>query len=215
MIGLVLAGGLSSRFGSDKSCAALPGEQDLLSRTVRLLAGLPGVERVAVSCRHGQAYAMQERLSSLCASGLLEYVPDVIEDSADGLPPTPLKGLTAALRLLGEALIVLPCDFPLLEPRHLGPLLEARNARKVEGLPLLRTAYRHEDGRIDALAAVYETEALPFLEAALAGQRFSLYRAIPAESQVLVPCPDKDAFLNMNTQDDYALASQRLRCRSA
>ena len=34
MIGLVLAGGLSSRFGSDKSCAALPGEQDLLSRTV-------------------------------------------------------------------------------------------------------------------------------------------------------------------------------------
>jgi molybdopterin-guanine dinucleotide biosynthesis protein A len=26
---------------------------------------------------------------------------------------------------------------------------------------------------------------------------------------------DKDAFLNMNTQDDYALASQRLRGRSA
>ena len=214
MIGLVLAGGLSSRFGSDKSCAA-PGGQDMLSRTVRLLAALPGVTRVAVSCRHGQAEAMGRRLASLCASGILPELPEVIEDGADSLPPTPLKGLAAALRALQSPVIVLPCDFPLLEPRHLWPLLEARNARRMEGLPLLRTACQHEDGRIDALAAVYETEALPFLEAALAEQRFSLYCAIPAEAQALTPCPDKDAFLNMNTQDDYALASQRLRCRSA
>lgn len=209
MTGLVLAGGLSSRFGSDKSRSALPGGPELLERTLRLLASLPGVERTAVSCRAGQAEAMRERMAPLCGPGGLPAAPLIIEDGASGLPPTPLKGLTAALRTLHGPALVLPCDFPLLEPWHILPLLEAREARLAQGGTLLRTAFQHEGGHIDALAAVYEFEALPFLEAALAERRFSLHSVIPAQAQELVPCPDEGAFLNMNTPADYEQALRR------
>ena len=212
MTGLVLAGGLSSRFGSDKSRSAMPGGPDMLVRTLRLLASLPGVVRTAVSCRAGHAAAMRERLAQLCREGALPAEPLIIEDRADDLPPTPLKGLAAALRATGGPLFVLPCDFPLLEPHHMLPLLEGRRERTGRGLPLLRTAFQHADGRIDALAAVYEAAALPLLENALAERRFSLHSAIPASSQVLVPCPDEEAFLNMNTPADY---EQALRLRRA
>lgn len=175
---------------------------DMLQRTLALLASVRGVEGVAVSCRACQAEAMRLRLG-----------PDVavIPDEKGGeVPPTPLKGLTSALRALDCPLLVLPCDFPFLQPRHLEPLLEARAMRLGRGLPLLRTAIRHDDGRTDALAAVYETAALPFLDAALAAGRYSLHSAVPPERQELVPCPDSAAFLNMNTPGDRRAAEALL-----
>ena len=71
MVGLVLAGGYSLRFGSDKALAPCPeageGARDSgdfsapshLLRAVDILRSVPGLECVAVSCRHDQADAFR------------------------------------------------------------------------------------------------------------------------------------------------------------
>ena len=63
MTGLVLNGGCSVRFGSDKSRYALPGEgQDMLLRTPTLLRSVPEGQSLAVSCRSDQMAGVKERI---------------------------------------------------------------------------------------------------------------------------------------------------------
>lgn len=205
MTGLVLAGGRSSRFGSDKSRAVLHGgTEDMLLWTVSLLASLPETERVTISCRPDQVQKLQ-------STGI-----PLISDEASG-DPTPLRGLVAALRATGDALLVLPCDLPLMRAEILSVLLRAReqclNQNIMPGL--LRTAFVHTDGHAEPLVAIYETSALPYLEEALCRGRFGVYGSLPAGSSLLVPCPDETAFLNMNTPEERERALSILKKRAS
>ena len=86
MTGLVLAGGLSSRFGNDKSRVVVhDGAGDMVDFSLRLLAAVDNVTDLAVSCRAEQMPSLQNKDAHL--------IPD--EDSGR---PTPLRGLVAALR---------------------------------------------------------------------------------------------------------------------
>jgi len=119
LTGLFLAGGRSRRFGSDKSRLELPdGRGDMLQRGLDLLGELPGVGRVAVSCREDQAEEMARRL------------PPGVELLSD--PPhegsSPLFGVTAALRRWPGPVLTLSCDLPLMTPALLRQLCEARDA---------------------------------------------------------------------------------------
>ena len=191
MTGLVLAGGRSSRFGSDKSRAVLhPGAGNMTEWSCRLLASLPGVEYAAVSCRPAQAGVLRQ-------AGLLP-----IPDEADG-PPTPLRGLVAALKAASTAVLVMPCDLPLMTAGTLSLLLDVRRKRREEhASALLRTCFVHADGRTEPLVAVYEFSSLPRLEAALHEGRFGIHSALPSWGNSLVPCPEETAFLNMNTPEE-------------
>lgn len=109
--GVVIAGGRSARFGSEKAIATFRGEP-LVERAAKLFANLPAF---AVSAQAGSG---AERHARRLGVPVLHDAPD--------LPSGPLTGLLAALewaRQEGcEFLATAPCDAPLL-PRNMVPVL--------------------------------------------------------------------------------------------
>ncbi|MBQ4615858.1 MAG: molybdenum cofactor guanylyltransferase [Mailhella sp.] len=201
MTGLVLTGGRSVRFGSDKSRYVLPGEgQDMLLRTLNLLRSVPGVESLAVSCRSDQMAGVKERIPVGMA---------VIEDAPHEIS-SPFFGVMAALAYLREPVLVLSCDLPRMRVDILSQLMEARRcvlANTPEGQEApLRTTYVHSDGRVETLVSIYEAEALPFMKESQRSGNWGLFSAIPRTRQTLLPCPDEEAFINMNSPADYKKA---------
>ena len=201
MTGLVLTGGRSVRFGSDKSRFVLPGEgQDMLLRTLALLRSVPGVESLAVSCRSDQMAGVKERIPADVA---------VIEDAPHEIS-SPFFGVMAALASLRGPVLVLSCDLPRIRVDILTQLMEARRRvlKKLassEDHPL-RTAYVHADGRVETLVSIYEAEALPFMEESLHSGNWGLFSSVPRTRQTLLLCPEEEAFINMNRPADYKKA---------
>ena len=200
MTGLVLAGGRSVRFGSDKSRFVLPGEsRDMLRRTLEMLGSVAGVTRLAVACRSEQADDLRGRLPSHVA--LITDGPHEIS--------SPFYGVMAALRALDAPLLALSCDLPLMRADVLSLLVRTRSEVLEMLAPRqhtpLRTTFIHPDGRVETLVSIYEREALPFLEGTQSAGRRGLFSAIPLDRQTLIPCPEEPPFLNMNTPDCLAL----------
>ena len=192
MTGLILAGGRSSRFGSDKALYSFPDQKGYaLSHTLSLLNSLPGVSSTAVSCRPEQIPLLQKLVKA-------RFIVDHPQEQNKG--PTPLRGIVAALEALEDSLLILPCDTPLMRADVMKALLEKRESHATS--ETLRTVFIHETGIIEPLIAVYEKESLPFLKKALQEGHWSLYSVIPHARQILVPCPDETAFFNMNTPED-------------
>jgi molybdopterin-guanine dinucleotide biosynthesis protein A len=114
LYGLVLAGGRSRRFGSDKAAIEVDG-QSLLERTADLLR--PVVRRVYVSATENQS---EDPLRGAFA---------LILDEEPGLGPA--GGLRAAHRLHPEAAwLVVACDMPALDERVVARLVQSRGPEK-------------------------------------------------------------------------------------
>jgi molybdopterin-guanine dinucleotide biosynthesis protein A len=114
VLGAVLAGGRSRRFGSDKALAVLRG-RPLIDWTAELLAGW--TERIVVCGRSG---------------GLADRPgPDF----------GPLGGLNAALHFARaegfDAVLSAPCDTPLLPEDALRRLCESETPAYLEALPVV------------------------------------------------------------------------------
>lgn len=193
--GLILAGGHSTRFGSDKALAIWPessGKTRLLLAWEQLNT-LSGIVSVAVSCRKAQEASFRHILPS--SVSLIFDAPD------DCKVPTPLHGIRAALHDLDAPLLVIPCDLPYMRNDLLGLLIEARRGALKKRKKPLRTSFVHADGVIESLIAIYEPESLPFLEKGLATGCLGLYSIIPHERQLLVSSPEETAFMNMNSKE--------------
>jgi len=120
LVGCVLAGGLSTRMGRDKSTLIDPRTgRSLVDGAATVLAAVP-CSRVVVSGRHGT----------------LEAIPD--ETAGRG----PMAGVAAVLDRVdeGTAAIFLPVDMPLLLPSDLASLASAvdggARAACFEGWPI-------------------------------------------------------------------------------
>lgn len=202
MTGLVLAGGLSSRFGKDKSRVVVhDGAGDMVDFSLALLASVAGIRNLAVSCRPEQINDFKNKNIRL------------IPDDENGRP-TPLRGLIAALRCMKTPVLAIPCDLPLMTPSILSLLVQARARRMAEqtkSTPLLRTTFIDQEGFIESLIGIYEPESLPFLEEALNRGRWGIWSAVPAQGNCLVPRPDSPAFLNMNTPEEFTYAVSLLK----
>ena len=184
---------MSSRFGSDKSAyVPLAGTEDLLRKELALLAQVPGIGLLAVSCRGDQAEAMKQRLPEGT-----ELVVDPPHEQA-----SPIFGVLAAMRKWRQPMLVLSCDLPLMEPAVLNELCEARSAALERCASLLRTAFCHADGRVETLVSIWEPGSLEYIEKTVQAGRLGLYSAIPLERQMLVPVRDSRLFFNMNTPED-------------
>jgi len=191
VLGLVLAGGRSVRFGGEKAAAILNGKPLLLWATERLTAVCPAV---AVNARPGTE---AERL----AGGLM-----VLHDRP-GDPDGPLSGVRAGLEWAagrGAGLLaVSPCDAPLL-PDDLFPRLIA--AAREHGAAVAETP----DGP-QPQVAVWPVSALPLLETALAGGAHPpTWRMLQAAGAHPVRFDDPAAFANVNTREDLAVLAARL-----
>ncbi len=192
MVGLVLAGGLSRRFGRDKALAPCADGRPHLVQAVELMRSLSCLDAVAVSCRKEQEAEFRKILPP---SALL--VPD-----EEGGTPTPLRGILAALKFFDRPLLTIPCDLPYMRADLLLRLVLARNEAARQGAEFLRTSFVHPDGVIEGLIAVYEAACLPAVQDALCSGRLGLYSLVPRERQVLVESAEELAFGNRNTLED-------------
>jgi molybdopterin-guanine dinucleotide biosynthesis protein A len=195
VLGLILAGGRSQRFGSEKALAELAGVS-LLERAHRRLSAV--CAQVAVSGATPGAAALAERLDA----PLLADPP--------GAPRGPLSGVLAGLDWAAgrreSLLLVLPCDTPLLPAD-----LEARLLAEIGGAPA--AAARAPDG-LQPLCALWRTALARALRAALAdGLHPPAHQVLTDAGAVETIFPDAAAFLNVNTTADLAEAERRLALR--
>jgi len=191
VVGLVLAGGRSVRFGGEKAVALLEG-RPLLAWAAERLRSICG--NVAINVRSGtEAEAVTKNLG-------LPTLYDAAGD-AEGPLASVKVGLIWAEEQGARTLAVSPCDAPLLPDDLYVRLLE----RAVVGAAMAETS----DGR-QPLCALWPVTALPVVREALAGG------AHPPTWQVLerlgarkVLFEHPEAFANINTRDDLAAVAAR------
>ena len=173
LVGVILAGGASSRMGRPKEAILLQGEP-LLQRQQRLLFEV-GVRRVLLAM--GKAHRADPPYRSGPADGAdrpphPRLLPGMRGEVVHDPPGSggPLAGIVAGLRriqstppdrLSAGGLVVLAVDMPQLEGGLLRELVHAAG-------PGLGAAPR-VDGRWEPLAAIYPREALEPAERLLAG----------------------------------------------
>lgn len=184
----ILAGGRSTRMGTDKALLEVGGAV-ILRRTADLLRPLVG--DLFVVADNAEAYAPLG----------LPVVPDRVPDrgSLGGI-------LTAVARAAQPRVLCVACDMPLLQPGVLALLLAAAGPEADAVIP--RPA-----GRPEPLCAVYGRALLPALEQAVAAGRLRIMDALAGaqlrfvEAAELAPVdPNLRSFLNVNTPDELAAA---------
>jgi molybdopterin-guanine dinucleotide biosynthesis protein A len=183
--GLALAGGRSSRFGSDKAVAMAEGRPMLARVLDRLRAGC---DLLAVSAPPGSAAAALAREMG---------VETVIDDPAD--PEGPLAGVHAGLRWAAargaERLLTAPCDTPYLPADYAARLLGGDAGR-----PQVAVA----GGEIEPLCACWPVSLTPDLAEALRAGHPGVGRYLAALGAEAVRFEDAAGFRNVNRPADLA-----------
>lgn len=192
IVGVVIAGGRSVRFGGEKAVAMLAGKPLLMWAAQRL--GRHCAE-IAINARPGteaEALARAQRM--------------LVLHDAPGDAAGPLAGVKAGLTWAAErgasALAVSPCDTPLLPEDLFGRLIAAAGT----GAAMAETA----DGR-QPQCAVWPVSALGELTAALAGgEHPPTWRMLDSIGAAHVRFVAAEAFANINTRADLAGIAERL-----
>ena len=181
MRGLVLAGGRSSRFGSDKANALYYGVS-FLRRAVSLLEAL-GLKPVVVT-RSGADYGMGS-----------VTVYDKLPDQG------PVGGLYTALSIFkNSSFLVLTCDMPALTPAALTGLLENH---EIDGGV---TVYSDDLRGYRPFPGIYGPSLLAIVRERLKRRELSMKGLIDAAPlKTIIPWTgDPSVFHNVNTKEDLA-----------
>lgn len=189
---VVLAGGKSSRLGTDKALLCVDGEPLISWLPARLAGWFADV--VVVVDRPGR-YDVPWR-----------QVVDAVPDAG------PLAGIAAGLAAISTpAAFVCACDMPLLRPALLGLLCAALG----EGIDV---AIPERDGRLEPLCAIYRATCLPTARDLLsAGKRRAnglaeaLPRRVLTEPEWRAVDPEADSFRSINTPDELSALTERAR----
>ena len=167
--GLILAGGASRRFGSDKARFEVEGRA-LIARVADALAEVvPGPLLVSVA---------DVAARPLPEDPAARYIADRHPGAG------PLAGLHAGLHAAPTPwLLAVACDLPALTPEVLRSILQAR-APATDAV-----VARTPDGRLHPLCAAYHRRTLPTGEAHLAAGRRALHDLLGALRTHEVPLP--------------------------
>jgi molybdopterin-guanine dinucleotide biosynthesis protein A len=190
LLGLVLAGGRSTRMQRDKATIEYATGVTQLDAAMRLLDGR--VERAYVSVRADQAGD----------AGRAKYPRIVDRGDVEG----PIAGIYAALTAHPEsAWLVLACDLPFLDARTLDFLIAARDPARAA------TAFRSShDGLPEPLCAIYEPGALEGVRAHIAAGRNCPRKFLINADTRLLDQPRPRALDNVNTLAEYGQAMESL-----
>ena len=183
LLGLVLAGGHSRRFGRDKAGIVVDG-QVLLDRVVAFCEAV--CERVFVSVRADQVGESLRKRYALIVDRRPGYGP------AAGI-------LAAQAHAPAAAWFVTACDMPLLDEASIHALTDMRRSDKGG------TCYRNPvDGLPEPLCAVWEPATLErFRQRAESGGSLSP-RDMLAETDIeIIDAKDDRVLTNVNTQADF------------
>jgi molybdopterin-guanine dinucleotide biosynthesis protein A len=203
-LGVILAGGRSTRMGTDKALLPIDGIP-LIARVAARFA--PQVEKLLINANDGTA--------RFAALGLQMQELEVIGDHGAGAPGFelrgPLAGIAAALEFASRnnfrRVATVPVDAPLL------PLdLVARLAVGADDEVAVAAG---TDG-MEPLFALWPADFAPVLAAALAAGEQAVHRLIQRLPHRLVPFASVEGepspFANLNTPEDAA-AFERLSGR--
>ncbi|WP_053373720.1 molybdenum cofactor guanylyltransferase [Paenibacillus sp. FJAT-27812] len=184
--GLILAGGLSTRMGTDKALLPIEGKP-LLYRLVEQLSAL--TQHVIISVGSSEREALyRESLEE--RGGTVSFALD----HAQGCGP--LSGLHAGLSAAAEGYVfVMACDMPELSEELLAQLM----AHIDSGADVI-----HADGQ--PFHALYHTRTATQIAAALDAQDYRVMRLL-SRLHTLVVSPSGNGreivATNLNTPDDY------------
>lgn len=197
IVGLVLAGGRSSRFGREKALAELDGRPFIAYVVSALTAGC---ERVAINARRGSLAARFAEAHALPCRA------DAPEDP-DGPMAGVKAGLVWAIEEGADMLATAPCDTPFLPSDMVERLAGASGG----GSAFVRTA----DG-LQPLCALWSVKALAEIVVALTlGEHPAVHQMLKRLEAVEVVFDDVAAFSNLNTLEDHQSAVQLiLRAKS-
>ncbi len=185
----ILAGGRSSRMGSDKALLSL-GEQTLLERALRMVSCVtPNVRIVGPRSRYAQ-------------------FGEVIEDIYQGCGP--LGGIHAALKATATDLnLILSVDMPLMNPRFLAWLLQQAD----DGQQLITVPAA--DGGQQPLCAVYRRAVMGVVEESLKNGQYKigrLFAQVPTrvitEEEITAAGFLPAIFRNVNTPEEFEQLSR-------
>ena len=187
----VLAGGRSSRMGSDKALLSLGGI-NLLQRALGAAKEASPSTQIVGNPKHYAQYG------------------DVIDDVIPGCGP--LGGIHAALGATHAGLnLILSVDMPLMTPDFLRWLLQI--AASCDELAIVPKA----QGRTQPLCSVFRRPALTEVERALRAGQYKvdrLFSVLPtrfiAESEWRAAGFSPDIFRNVNTPEEYAAVAEML-----
>lgn len=179
---LLLAGGHSTRMGTDKAQLQYQGAPHW--QYIFDLLGKAGVEERYISCRPDQAAQFGSA--------------PMVTDSFLGLGP--MGAILSAFREHPDkAWLVLACDLPLLDAPTIDTLIQNRHVRASA------TSFRQPDspeGFPEPLVAIWEPKAYPILLQAL-GNGVSCPRKVLINTDTYcIDAPNPAALLNANTQEE-------------
>ncbi len=178
MPGIVLVGGSSTRFGSDKLLAPLPDGSVLVDRPVLALRRAMLTPVLAVGA---------------CDPRVRERFDGEIEDPYPGVGP--IGGILCALEALEVPIFVLAGDLPAITPATIRRIIDASekspDAHAVLG----------DSGRTQWTLGIYRFGATPFLRAALDRDEHALRRALAPATVVRIPV-DAGVCRNINRPQD-------------
>lgn len=189
LYGLVLAGGRSTRMGTDKASLEYHGKTQV-AHCHDLLRDY--CDDVFVSARADQADSPAQAGFTPIYDAFLEFGP--------------MGGILSALRAHPDAAwLVLACDLPYVTPETLADLVESRNPFK------LATAYVSDhDGLPEPLCAIYEPKSIHRMLAFLArGYHCPRKVLINSDTHLLEP-RDPRALDNVNHPHEYEAAREAL-----
>lgn len=197
--GLILAGGKSTRFGTDKAAAPLAG-RPMLQWVVDALAGV--CEEIVIVAALGQ------ELPAVATEVPVTIARDLY--AAKG----PLAGLVSGFQAVRHPLcFAVSCDVPLVRPELVGVLAEAASGHDI-ACPLV-------GGFMEPLVAVYRPAACfpvfrDFVERdilKITAAFGPLDLVLVAESDVRSADPDLESFLNANRPEVLEDIARRLSAR--
>lgn len=181
--GVILSGGRSSRFGSDKARARLADGSTVLEFLTTLLSSLH-LEPVVIVDRPGKYHDLGISAGELC---------DVV------IGKGPLGGLLTAYQgLEADAFLVLSCDMPCVDSQAILNLLTCDEARA--------DATLYTDGqKTYPFPAIYARQTLSKCAERIWQNDLSVTRLIGSFSHVKkIPIEEKSRILfNMNTLQDF------------
>lgn len=200
-VGVVLAGGESTRLGRDKALLRPGGRETLLEHALATLGAAGLVERAVSVSSPERAAALRESIPALAG---VSFVVDVTPGRG------PLAGLHAALTCFpGRSIVLVACDMPGLDPVALRLLLAYPDADVVIPCP---------GGRAQPLHARYGLACRPAAARLLAEGRLAMRDLLTASGLRVVTLDDAllarhgvspAAFDNVNTAADLAALADR------
>lgn len=187
---LILAGGRSSRMGTDKAMLPIDGKPLLIHLTGQLIELTESVTIAAGSSDRVAAY--REALADIereVSGGRLRFVADAYPD--DG----PLAGLHAGLSELPEGYVfVIACDMPAVSEPLLARLIEEAGRSGEDVIHVLDQPFH----------ALYHTRVTAVLQEALENQSFRVMQLLRGLNTATIPDDESlEGLTNLNTPEDY------------